>query len=339
MATALTPPPPIREVDFHNGQHLDEAWLHADEPWVARGLVANWPLVQSSTSDDEALSYIASFSAHKKTSAFLAEAEHDGRLFYNNTLDGFNFIQLDTTLEAVFSKLMALKAEAQAPTLYVGSTNIDQALPGFRAANNIAIPNAQPLASLWVGNQSRIAAHFDYPRNLACCVMGQRRFTVFPPDQVENLYVGPWDLTPAGQPISLVDMHQPDLDQFPRFSQAWAQAQIAELNPGDAIYMPGMWWHQVESLSAINGLINYWWSETPTVFGAPMEAFNHALLSIKQLPAAQRRAWKALFDAYVFNEDEDSLAHIPEHSRGRMAPLTSEAARRLRADLINKLKR
>ena len=165
MATALTPPPPIREVDFHNGQPLDEAWLHADEPWVARGLVANWPLVQSSTSDDEALSYIASFSAHKKTSAFLAEAEHDGRLFYNDTFDGFNFIQMDTTLEAVFSKLLALKAEAQAPTLYVGSTNIDQALPGFRAANNIAIPNAQPLASLWVGNQSRIAAHFDYPRN------------------------------------------------------------------------------------------------------------------------------------------------------------------------------
>ena len=96
--------------------------------------------------------------------------------------------------------------------------------------------------------------------------------------------MGPWDLTPAGQPISLVDMHQPDLDQFPRFSQAWAQAQVAELNPGDAIYMPGMWWHQVESLSAINGLINYWWSETPTVFGAPMDAFNHALLSIKQLP-------------------------------------------------------
>jgi hypothetical protein len=142
--------------------------------------------------------------------------------------------------------------------------------------------------------------------------MGQRRFTVFPPEQVENLYVGPWDLTPAGQPISLVDMHQPDLDQFPRFSQAWAQAQVAELNPGDAIYLPGMWWHQVESLSAINGLVNYWWSETPTVFGAPMDAFNHALLSIKQLPSAQRRAWKALFDAYVFNEDEDSLDHMPE---------------------------
>ena len=339
MASALTTPPPVREIDFCAGQSLDEALLRADAPWVARGLVADWPLIKNSASDHEALSYLQSFSAQQKTAAFLAEPEHGGRLFYNENLDGFNFIQLDTTLEAVFSKLLALSNDAQAPTLYVGSTNIDQALPGFRSENNVAIPNVQHLASLWVGNRSRIAAHFDYPRNLACCVMGRRRFTVFPPDQVENLYVGPWDLTPAGQPISLVDMKQPDLEQFPRFARAWAQAQVVELEPGDAIYMPGMWWHQVESLSAINGLVNYWWSETPTVFGAPMDAFNHALLSIKQLPSAQRRAWKALFEAYVFNEDEDSLAHLPENTRGRMAPLTSETARRLRADLINKLKR
>ena len=38
-------------------------------------------------------------------------------------------------------------------------------------------------------------------------------------------------------------------------------------------------------------------------------------------------------------KDEDSLDHMPVNARGRMAPLTSEAARRLRADLINKLKR
>lgn len=339
MTLELDTPRPVREIDLSAGESLAPQLLHADEPWVVRGLVADWPLIKATTNDDEALKYLQSFSAKQKTVAFLAEAEHGGRLFYNDKFDGFNFVQLDTTLEAVFSKLLALKAEAQAPTLYVGSTNIDQALPGFRSSNNVEIPSAQPLASLWVGNKSRIAAHFDYPRNLACCVMGRRRFTVFPPDQVNNLYVGPWDLTPAGQPISLVDMKQPDLERFPRFARAWAQAQVVELEPGDAIYMPGMWWHQVESLSAINGLVNYWWSETPTVFGAPMDAFNHALLSIKQLPSAQRRAWKALFDAYVFNEDEDSLAYLPENARGRMAPLTSEAARRLRADLINKLKR
>lgn len=339
MASNLGRPAPIKEIECRAGLPLDFDLLQGDEPWVARGLVGHWPVVKDNANGQETLAYLQSFCSNKKTSAFLAEAEHRGRLFYNDDFDGFNFVQLDTTLEAVFAKLSALESDPLAPTLYVGSTNIDQALPGFRRDNTIDVPDAQPLTSLWVGNKSRVAAHFDYPRNLACCIAGQRRFTLFPPEQVENLYVGPWDLTPAGQPISLVDTQEPDLDRFPRFARAWESAQSAELQPGDAIYIPGMWWHQVESLSAINGLVNYWWSETPAVYGAPMDAFNHALLSIKQLPPAQRRAWKSLFDTYVFNESEEALAHIPEHARGKMAPLHSEMARRLRAELINRLKR
>ena len=40
------------------------------------------------------------------------------------------------------------------------------------------------------------------------------------------------------------------------------QAFSAELQPGDAIFIPSLWWHQVESLSAVNGLVNYWWTDT-----------------------------------------------------------------------------
>ena len=37
------------------------------------------------------------------------------------------------------------------------------------------------LASLWLGNRTRIAAHYDLPDNLAVVAAGRRRFTVFPP--------------------------------------------------------------------------------------------------------------------------------------------------------------
>ena len=341
MLAALPPPKAVSEIDVRPGQALDSTLFQADTPWVARGLASDWPATRAvcDRGAEGFLSYIQSLSTGKATSAFIAEAEHDGRLFYNENFDGFNFVQVDTTLEAVCAKLLNLAEQEQSPTLYVGSTPIDTALPGFRADNALDIPDSDPLISIWLGNQSRIAAHFDYPRNLACCIAGKRRFTVFPPEQVANLYVGPWDLTPAGQPISLVDANAPDLNRFPRFAEAWAAAQSTELEPGDAIYLPGMWWHQVESLAPVNALVNYWWSETPPVYGSPMDAFNHALLALRQLPEAQRRAWQTLLEQYVFNEDPHALDHIPEHARGRLAPLDSGLARRLRADLINKLKR
>jgi hypothetical protein len=221
----------------------------------------------------------------------------------------------------------------------VGSTQTSAWLPGFNEAHPLPATLPGVMTSLWIGNQSRVAAHFDFPRNIAGCVIGQRRFTLFPPDQVANLYVGPWDLTPAGQPISMVDFENPDYDRFPRFAEAEANAVVTELAPGDVIYIPNMWWHQVESLSSINGLVNFWWQETPGVYGSPTEALKHAFLSIRSLPLHQRNALKSLFDHYVFAEDTKHLEHLPEASWGRLDSVSDSLARQLRAELTNSLKR
>tara|TARA_B110000503_G_scaffold139085_1_gene226636 strand:- start:1024 stop:2040 length:1017 start_codon:yes stop_codon:yes gene_type:complete len=330
---------PILAID--RPEQLTQALLHSETPWVARGLISRWPLVQAAQrSDLDALQYLNGFYAQKPVTAFLGEADINGRFFYNDAMDGFNFIQLQTSLNQITDKLLALRSEEKPPCLYVGSTSIDTWLPGMRQSNDLdQLAPLSPLVSLWLGNRSRIAAHFDYPRNLACCVLGKRRFTVFPPEQVANLYIGPWDLTPAGQPISLVDFHNPDLKQFPRFKDAWAAAQVADLSPGDVLYMPGMWWHQVESTAAINGLVNYWWSESPAIYGNPNDAFNHALLSIKSLPEAQKAAWRAFFDHYIFADAQNATAHIPLAQQGRLGEIDDIGARRLRADLQNRLKR
>ena len=97
--------------------------------------------------------------------------------------------------------------------------------------------DADVLASLWIGNRGRTAAHWDLPQNLACVIKGRRRFTLLPPEQVKNIYVGPLDFTLAGQPSSLVNFRAPDFEAFPRFRDAIANAQIAELGPGDALYL------------------------------------------------------------------------------------------------------
>ena len=57
--------------------------------------------------------------------------------------------------------------------------------------------------------------------------------------------------------VSMVDRHHPDLERHPRFAEAMKVAQSAELEPGDAIYLPYHWWHGVDSLEPVNLFVNY----------------------------------------------------------------------------------
>jgi hypothetical protein len=216
---------------------------------------------------------------------------------------------------------------------------VDKVLPGFRSDNDIGLDGVRPLVSIWMGNRSRIAAHFDQPDNIACCASGRRRFILFPPREIANLYPGPIHFTPAGQIISMVDFDQPDFERFPKFRQALDKACVADLQPGDAVYVPSMWWHHVEGLEILNILINYWWNATPAWMDAPANVLDYALLALRDLPREQRDAWRALFNFYIFDFDEESIAHLPENRRGALAPLDELTARRLRAQLLNNLNR
>ncbi len=331
----------IKEVQLTPGIAPSAELFLSDTPWIARGYVTDWPIVKASlNSAQSALSYLAGFYKGRPVNAFLAESESNGRFFYNDEVTGFNFVQVSTQLTQVFEKLLTFsQSNEKTPSLYVGSTQTSAWLPGFNEVHTLPFELPNPMTSLWIGNESRVAAHFDFPRNIACCVIGERRFTVFPPEQVENLYVGPWDLTPGGQPISMVDFHNIDYEKYPKFRTAEECSQTATLQPGDVIYLPNMWWHQVEALSPINGLVNFWWQETAGVYGSPTEALKHAFLSIRSLPLHQRQALKAMFDHYVFAETNEHLKHLPEGSWGRLGEVSDTLARQLRAELTNSLKR
>ena len=166
-----------------------------------------------------------------------------------------------------------------------------------------------------------------------------RRFTLFPRDQFRNLHLGPVDNTPAGRAVSMVDFHNPDLARHPRFAEAMAHGQMVEMAPGDALYIPALWWHHVEGLDDFNVLVNYWWRQTPRWMGQPQEALNHALMAIRDLPADQKAHWRDMFDYYVFDNDDAVTAHIPKGGRGVLDPMTPELAARLRAYLLRALSR
>ena len=330
----------MHELHGLDAQSLSDDLLRSTEPVVLRGLVASWPAVQAGlASSDGAEHYVRRFYSDATVIAFRGAPDIAGRFSYNEDLNGFNFTPIRARLDAVLNEIADHRNAEQTPSLYVGSTTIDTCLPGFREENDVNLGERDALASVWIGNQCRIAAHYDLPDNLACIVAGHRRFTLFPPEQLSNLYIGPLDLTPAGQSISLVDFKQPDLVRFPKFAQALEHAHIVDLGPGDAIFIPSMWWHHVESLDSFNVLVNYWWRQSPGYMDTPANTLMLALLSMRDLPRAQRAAWQEIFRHYVFEADEATSSHIGKEAQRSLAPMTEDTARMLRAQLIKKMNR
>jgi hypothetical protein len=218
------------------------------QPAVLRGIARDWPAVRAGLDSPQTLAdYLRSLYNGHAAPAFEGPTEIGGRFFYNPALTGFNFLSRRMLLSDVLDRLMRTLGDARAPALYSGSVSIPLYLPSFSTANNAFdfVGSGSRLESIWIGNRTCIAPHFDNTENIACVVAGTRRFTVFPPDQIANLYVGPLDFTPAGQPVSMVDVRDPDLERFPRYRAAMAVGQVADLEPGDAIYLPALWWHGV----------------------------------------------------------------------------------------------
>lgn len=328
----------LKEVLNSTIADLNQAQLSSSLPCIFRGLVADWPSVKAGLESPQcAADYLNQWANNNPVQAFVAPPEVAGRFFYNDDLQGFNFQPKTTVFKTLINEIIALAGSKDSPSTYLGSTSVNHILPGFTEHNKLPPLQDSPLVSIWAGNRSRIAAHYDIPDNLACNVVGRRRFILFPPDQLANLYIGPLDYTPAGQSASLVDFHHPDFEKYPKFAEAIEHCFIVELEPGDCIFIPSMWWHHVEGLTEFNVLVNYWWRQVPDYMGTPLDALNHAILAIRDLPESQRQVWQDVFQHYVFNPAEN--AHIPATRKGILSPLDETLARQLRSQLLNKLNR
>src|SRR5690606_16663863 len=140
-----------------------------------------------------------------------------------------------------FSILKLLSDKSPCPGFYIGSKPIPEYLPGLELETRLDLLDTKVVPTIWIGNATTVATHNDDSENIACVAVGRRRFTLFPPEQECNLYIGPSDITPAGRCISLVDLKFPDFEKFPLFRRALRHVQVADLGPGDAIYIPTHW--------------------------------------------------------------------------------------------------
>lgn len=104
-------------------------------------------------------------------------------------------------------------------------------------------------STLWLGPAGIVSPlHFDVPDNLYVVVSGRKRFTLVAPR--ETLKVKPGSPLSGQAQYAQVD---PELESasFPRV--------VAELGPGDALYIPRFWWHHARGLE-LTFAVNFWWA-------------------------------------------------------------------------------
>jgi hypothetical protein len=309
-----------------------EDLLGRDRPLVIRGLVRNWPLVRERLSDAQFAARLSAFDNGTPVDALVLPPDEDGVIGYNANFDGFNYEHRRVSIGEGLRRLLELARYERVPGVALQSALVSACLPGFLGEHAVPFLDASVTPRIWIGNRVTTPAHFDEYHNIACVLRGRRRFTLFAPEQVGNLYIGPLEFAPTGAAIGMARLDRPDDPRYPRLKLALAAAQAADLEPGDAIYVPPMWWHHVASLEKINALVNYWWKfvradgyAPPTALGCLM----HNILAFRALTPAEKRAWKALLEYYVFGEN-DPAEHIPAARRGMLGAMTPEQIAKLR---------
>ena len=307
-------------------------------PAVIRGLVADWPVTRAARTDGGLLDYLRPMATEATINIFVGPPEISGRYYYNDQLTGFNFTQETLHFAAAIERVLRPVGQDE-PTAYLGSVPTPTYASAFAVENPMPLVPAQVPPRLWLGHAAHVACHYDTLDSIACVVAGARRFTLYPPEAIGDLYVGPIDVTMAGQPVSLAASSPPDPERYPRFERVRHLAIEVDLQPGDALYLPKLWWHQVQSFAPVNAMVNYWWDAFAAGPDSPYSSLMLALISIAERPPAEREAWRAFFDHYVFRGEGHPLAHLPPERHGILGPLRPDNYGHIRARVLSALKR
>ncbi|KTE38983.1 MULTISPECIES: cupin-like domain-containing protein [unclassified Sphingopyxis] len=307
------------------------ALVAAGKPVVVKGLFDDWiALAAGRHSPGRLNAYLAGLDRGVPVPVMEAPARAAGRFAYRADIREFSFTKRHAPLRDTLARIETLMGQANAPTVAIQMLPLAEALPDFLGQNPMPLLPADTGPKLWLGGAVKTQTHNDRDHNLACVIAGRRRFLLFPPEQVANLYIGPLDNPP---PLSLVDPENPDYTRYPRFREAMAEARVAMLEPGDAIFIPRYWWHHVTSLDPYNAMVNYWWGGAGEGVENPHDIFLAALLALRDLPPGERAYWQAMFDAHVFGDAAAAAAHIPEGLRGVLGPMPAAERAALRRRL------
>jgi hypothetical protein len=332
----VQPTAPVPRISREAGAVEIKRLLDSHRPAILEGAVDHWPIMAGVRDEAERMRYLVDRVGDNSVSYAELPAKYDGLLSYrDDDSQDPNFRTVKGTFREFCSLIQNDLGGADSRVRYLQSISIAQDFPSLRPELDLALTTElQEKGSprIWIGNGGqRTATHYDTAHNFACVVAGTKRFMIFPPEQLSNLYLGSMSKTPAGTPVSVVDPRAPDLDKYPRFRKAIEAAVVVEVKAGEVLFLPAYWFHYVETVGPTI-LINFWWDDVAVrqVSGS-WDCFKHALLTIRQLPRERRDIFKSYFDHFVFCQSGDPYAHLPTDKQGWAGALTKQSELVLRA--------
>lgn len=258
---------PMSEWQAPTPEQFGTEILSSGQPAVLRNIVSDWPLVKAARRDaHEAMALLEAAAGAQLAGVLRTDPEEEGRFHYSKgSQSSFNFIRGQGNVAGILAGLREQEHSYRPSAIAAQAMPAERFFPGFAETHPLPFVPAAAEPRIWIGNAAKVATHNDPMENVAVVAAGRRRFTLFPPSAEADLYMGPHHPTPAGARISMVHVTAPDFDRFPRFASALEVAQVAELLPGDAIFIPRNWYHHVEAIERFNALVNYWWDATQAI--------------------------------------------------------------------------
>lgn len=234
----------IDEVDFSefSEELFARYYFSSSRPLIVR----NMPL-DGKNKDYWTLDYFLSLvkSSDQKVEVAVYEKRENKQEQY---VDSFELVQMDVS--------EALKSASSDPELNgmfynLLEANIPELIEPIDIPSFLVDKTTNKEGNLWFGNGNLTGMHFDMPNNFYFQIKGEKIFRLYDPSNYFYLY-------PSGPNSSAID----DIENidFAKFPLAEKSAHVTiRLKPGDFLYMPPFWWHQVESVGPYISL-NYWGS-------------------------------------------------------------------------------
>jgi len=136
------------------------------------------------------------------------------------------------------------------------------------------------------GKGVQLWTHYDIMDNILCQITGEKRVVLYPPSEYGNLYV-------EGSTSRVIDIDKPDYARYPKFRLAQTKSMELTLYPGDVLFIPAMWFHNVTATTASIS-VNIFWKHLDDALYDPKDTYGN-----KDLPCmviARQRLMKEIPD-------------------------------------------